>query len=63
MEVQLSKNTVNTYVLIRDSKGDKLLCPIDSIRNPSANRIDAIEDCVEEDVVGRYAGNLTVKRS
>ena len=62
-EAEMAKNTDNTFVLIRNSKGGKLLCPVDAHRNLSAKSIDANDDCVEEDVVGRYAGNITINHA
>ena len=59
----MSKNDSNTFVLVKDSKGEKFLCPIDAIQNSSFIDIEAINDCIEEDVIGRYAGNIKVKPS
>jgi hypothetical protein len=55
------KDDNNTFVLVKDSKGEKFFCPINAIKNPSSIRIEAIDDCVEEDVIGRYAGNINMK--
>ena len=59
----MSKNDSNTFVLVKDSKGEKFLCPIDAIQNSLFIDIEAIDDCIEEDVIGRYAGNIKVKPS
>jgi hypothetical protein len=50
-------------MLAKNSKGEKFLCPIHAIHNSSSIQIDAIDDCVEEDVIGRYAGNINIKSS
>jgi hypothetical protein len=53
----------DTFILVKDSDGERYLCPIDAVRSDSTTGIDDIDDCVEEDVVGRYAGNIHVKTS
>lgn len=53
----------NTFVLVKDSKGNKYLYPINADLNPLTGHPDAIDDCIEEEVVGRYAGNLNRKPS
>jgi hypothetical protein len=62
-EKNMLKNDRNTFVSVKDSKGEKFLCPIDAIQNSSSIRIDEIDDCIEEDVIGRYAGNVKIKPS
>ena len=59
----MSKDDKNTFVSVKDSKGEKFLCPIDAIQNSSSIHIDEIDDCIEEDVIGRYAGNVKIKPS
>jgi len=57
------KDDKKSFVLVKDDKGDKFFCPIGSVQNASSNHIDANEECIEEDVVGRYAGNINKKHS
>ena len=58
-EKQMPKNDIkNTYVMVRDSKGKKYLCPVNPTRPPATGDPDEIDDCVEAEVVGRYAGNI-----
>jgi len=54
----MSKENKNTFILVTDSKGQKILCPINHRQKASANNKDSINDCIEEEVVGRYDGNL-----
>lgn len=53
----------NTFVLVKDSKGNNYLCPINANRDPLAGHPDEFDDCIEEGVAGRYAGNLNRKPS
>jgi hypothetical protein len=55
----MAVNDNDTFVLVKDSEGDKFLCPLN--KTTSSNRIDVNDDCIEENVVGRYAGNIKVK--
>ena len=57
----MSKYENNKFVLVKDSKGERFLCPINVGQEPSSIRPDEIDDCVEEDVAGRYAGNINKK--
>jgi hypothetical protein len=59
VEKQMPKNDIkNTYVLVKDSNDKKYLCPVNSARSPAASGPDETDDCVEAEVVGRYAGNF-----
>ena len=61
MEVaNMSENDSETFVLVKDANGENFLCPLDTVRNSSSINVDEIDNCVEEDVVGRYAGNIKI---
>lgn len=53
----------NTYVLVKDANGENILCPIDVKKGLAATAGDENEDCFEEDVAGRYAGNIKIRSS
>lgn len=59
----MSNNDNNTYVLVRDSNGENFLCPLNTNQSPLSINTDEMADCVEEDVVGRYAGNIKIRVS
>ena len=59
----MSKDDKDTFVLVTNSNGERFICPINVIKNSSSTHIEAIDDCIEEDVIGRYAGNIKVKPS
>ena len=54
----MAKENNNTFIVIKDPKGEKFLCPINTNPNHSSGRIEVNDDCIEEDVIGRYAGNI-----
>jgi hypothetical protein len=47
-----------TFTMVKDKKGEKYLCPIDTAKNRGSEELDMDSDCIEVNVVGRYAGNL-----
>ena len=53
----------NTFVLVKDTKGNKYLCPINATLDHLTGHPDEVDDCIEEEVAGRYAGNLNKKPS
>jgi hypothetical protein len=58
-EKHMTKNDAKkSYVLVKDSNGKTYLCPINPTWHSASVDLDEIDDCVEEEVVGRYAGNI-----
>lgn len=57
------KTDDRTYVRVKDIAGQNLLCPINEIKIPPSEPTEIADICVEEDVVGRYAGDIHVKQS
>ena len=49
-----------TFILVKDKDGEKFLCPLNSGRSISSKTIELNDDCIEADVVGRYAGKINV---
>ena len=48
------------YFKITDNAGNEFLCPLGALKKISDATEDELLNCVEEDVVGRYAGNIEV---
>jgi hypothetical protein len=57
----MNKYDDTTYILTENKNGEKFLCPINSGRGHSDQDANLNDDCIEEDVVRRYAGNINVK--
>ncbi len=51
----------NVYIPVKSKDGQDILCPVDDTGETIAKAEDELEDCVEQDVVGRYAGNIEVR--
>ena len=44
-----------TFLIVKYNDGDRFLCPINSSRSNPAKQTDLNDECIEEDVVQRYA--------
>ena len=53
----------NTYVRVKDFAKKSFLCPLNQTQIPPSESTEIADQCVEEDVVSRYAGNICVKPS
>ncbi|MGD8703855.1 MAG: hypothetical protein PVH26_15565 [Desulfosarcina sp.] len=54
-----TKETV--YVKVKDMAGNDFVCPLDQLRDPKSISEAEMENCVEEAVVGRYAGQMKIE--
>ena len=48
------------YVRVKDGAGNQFLCLIDGLKDIQKATDDEIENCVDDAVVGRYAGEIKV---
>jgi hypothetical protein len=48
------------YVRVKDPAGNDFICPIESLIDPEKATEDELENCVDDAVVGRYAGNIEI---
>jgi hypothetical protein len=51
------------YVRVQDTDGNLYVCPMEGFSSQERIREDDLDDCVENDVVGRYAGQLAIVES
>ena len=54
-------NDNHMYVRLKDIGGANFFCPINEIQNQPSEGSEIDDNCVEESVVGRYAGNVRLK--
>mgnify|MGYP001123535265 CR=1 FL=1 len=50
----------NKQPLSFSKAGNEFLCPLDALKSVHEATEDELDECVEEAVVGRYAGNVDV---
>jgi hypothetical protein len=48
------------YLKVKDAGGNVFLCPLSALKPVEAATAEELADCVEEDVVGRYAGDIEI---
>jgi len=48
------------YVRLKDKAGNEFLCPLDALKSVSKATPEELAECVEGDVVGRYAGDIEI---
>ena len=53
-------NEKSLYVRVKDQTGNDFICPIESLINPEEATEEELENCVDDAVVGRYAGNIEI---
>ena len=61
--VKMIKDQKNGYTLIRDDDGNNILCPIHGEASTDIKDVDNREECFDESVTGRYAGNIKIRPS
>jgi len=49
-----------TYVRVKDSKGNEFICAIDALKDIKHATDEELTDCVDDALVGRYAGNIDI---
>ena len=57
-----TKDKKPKYLRVKDREGNEFLCPLESMKRVEEATEDELEECVEGDVVGRYAGNIEVEK-
>lgn len=50
------------YFKIKDDAGNEWLCPLDALKHVKDATQEEMDDCVELDVVTRYAGDIEAER-
>jgi len=48
------------YVRLKDKTGSEFLCPLDALKSMKDATEEELAECVEEDVVGRYSGDIEI---
>jgi hypothetical protein len=48
------------YVRLKDKTGSEFLCPLDALKSIKDATEQELAECVEEDVVGRYSGDIEI---
>jgi hypothetical protein len=52
------KEKKDVWVKVKDNAGNEFICPIDALKDRNSVTDEELENCVEDAVAGRYAGNI-----
>ncbi len=55
-----TENKATLYVKVKDMAGNDFVCPLDALKDPAGISEEELDHCVEDAVVGRYAGQLKI---
>ena len=48
------------YARVKDGSGNLFLCPVDALKDAKDATEEELENCVDDAVAGRYAGDIDV---
>jgi len=48
------------HVTIKDDAGNEFICPIDALKDRGSATDEELQNCVDDAVAGRYAGNIDI---
>jgi len=51
----------SVFVRVKDQSGNEFICPIESLIDPENASEDVLDNCVDDGVVGRFAGNIDIQ--
>ena len=54
------KEKKDLWVKVKDDAGNEFICPIDALKVRESATEEELENCVEDAVAGRYAGNIAM---
>ncbi|MEZ4550744.1 MAG: hypothetical protein R2860_14990 [Desulfobacterales bacterium] len=57
-----AKDKKDTYVRVKDAAGNEFICSIDALKDIKIASEEELTNCVDDGVVGRYAGNIDVEK-
>lgn len=56
------KTPKETYVRVKDKAGNEFICPIDALTNVEEATEEQLDECVDNGVTGRFAGNIPIQK-
>jgi len=54
------KNEKDLWVRVKDDAGNAFICPLNALKDRKLATDDELENCVDDAVAGRYAGNIEI---
>jgi hypothetical protein len=54
------KSEKDVWVRVKDEAGNAFICPLNALKNQRSATDEELENCVDDAVAGRYAGNIDI---
>jgi hypothetical protein len=54
------KEKKEVWVRVKDTAGNEFICPLDALKERRIATEEELENCLDDAVLGRYAGNIDV---
>ena len=55
------KEERDVWVRVRDDAGNEFICPLNALKDRRLATEDEFDNCVDDAITGRYAGNLDIE--
>ena len=49
------------WVRVKDDAGNEFICPLNALKDRKLATDEELENCVDDAVAGRYAGNIDIE--
>lgn len=56
-----SQRKKDVWVRVKDDAGNQFICPLKALKDPQTATDEELDQCVDNAVTGRYAGNLEIE--
>lgn len=53
----------NIWMRVKDDAGNEFICPLNALKDRGSATDEELDNCVDNAVAGRYAGNMDVEDS
>jgi len=50
----------DVWVKVKDEAGNAFICPLNALKDQKAATEEELENCMDDAVAGRYAGNIDI---
>jgi hypothetical protein len=54
------KSEKEVWVRVKDEAGNAFICPLNALKEQKSATEEQLENCVDDAVAGRYAGNIDI---
>ena len=55
------KEKKDVWVRVKDDAGNEFICPLNALKDRKSATDEELDNCVDDAVTGRYAGNIDIE--